>query len=121
MQNMQSLLYEGCGDEHYGDESGGNIMSDEEMYEPSPEEGGIVMEIEPEMDHDDGEGNIVLYSDLKKLSEYSQKLNEICKNVEFEDWMVAQLTKASDYVSEVWHRLDAQSDYDSEDTWSGDL
>ena len=64
--------------------------------------------IEPEYDHH----NEVLVSDLKKLSEYSRRLEDLVNSdVEFDDWMVAKITKASDYVSDIWHRIDAKVDF----------
>lgn len=54
--------------------------------------------------------NEVLVSELKKLAEYSKRLYEQ-KDGEFEDWMVAAITVASTYVSDVWHRLDAKADF----------
>jgi hypothetical protein len=71
-----------------------------------------VLEFEPEMDIETEEGcNEVIYSDVKKLAEYSQRLLDICKETELEPWMQAKLVKASDYVSDIWHRLDAEADF----------
>lgn len=55
--------------------------------------------------------NEVIYSDVKKLAEYSQRILDICKETELEPWMQAKLVKASDYVSDIWHRLDAEADF----------
>ena len=76
------------------------------------DESMTVMSFEPSTDLETSEGcNEVIYSDVKKLAEYSQRLLEICKEQELEPWMQAKLVKASDYVSEVWHRLDAEVDF----------
>ena len=74
-----------------------------------------VIELEPEMDievEEHGEGcNEVIYSDIKKLAEYSKRILSICQEKELEPWMQAKLVKASDYVSDIWHRLDAGADF----------
>lgn len=66
-----------------------------------------------EFDNGDNESDLDLavYSDIKKLSEYSQRILDICKTCELEPWMQAQLVKASSYVSDVWHQLDAKADF----------
>jgi hypothetical protein len=80
--------------------------------EDEGEEGALMLEIEPEGDIEaENEGDEVLLSDLKKLSEYSQKLLDVCKTCKLDTWMVAKIIKASDYVSDVWHRLDAKADF----------
>lgn len=53
----------------------------------------------------------VLYSDAKKLAEYSKRILEHIKSKELEPWMKAKIIKASDYMSDVWHRLDASVDF----------
>lgn len=86
----------------------------------SEEEGMAIIEIEPSTDLECSEEpddypieevDDVLVSDLKKLAEYSQKLLEVCPQQELEPWMKAKIIKASDYVSEIWHRLDATADF----------
>jgi hypothetical protein len=48
-------------------------------------------------------------SQLYKLAKYSAKLfNEIKEGDELEGWVQAKLTKASDYVSAVYHHLEYQ-------------
>lgn len=85
---------------------------------PDDDEEGVMLEIEPEgelevdeVGEDVGEIDEVLLSDLKKLADYSQKLLDVCKTSELDTWMIAKLIKASDYVSDVWHRLDAKADF----------
>lgn len=71
-----------------------------------------VMSFEPMDEVESFEGcNEVVYSDIKKLAEYSKRILDICKETELEPWMQAKLVKASDYVSEIWHRLDAEADF----------
>ena len=71
-----------------------------------------VMEFEPMMEVESSEGcNEVIYSDIKKLAEYSDRILKMAKETEFEPWMQAKLVKASDYVSDIWHRLDAEADF----------
>ena len=80
---------------------------------PEEEAEVSVMEFEPTtgLEVEEQSYNEVVYSDVKKLAEYSQRLLDICKEKELEPWMQAKLVKASDYVSEVWHRLDAEADF----------
>lgn len=76
------------------------------------EESEMVIEMEPMGELESEEGcNEVVYSDIKKLAEYSKRILEICKERELEPWMQAKLVKASDYVSDIWHRLDANADF----------
>jgi len=67
---------------------------------------GDMMEDEPEEEIDE-----VLYSDIKKLAEYSERLLNDVDHSKLETWMIAKLVKASEYVSDVWHRLDAKADF----------
>jgi hypothetical protein len=85
-------------------------MADEQM-DAQPE---VVMEFEPMGEVEpigDEHMNEIMKSELKKLAEYGQRLNDLCGQVEFDAWMVAKIVKASDYVSDVWHRLDAGADF----------
>lgn len=76
----------------------------------------VVMEIEPiapvepVMGANDEQKEIV-FTDLKKIVEYGTRLLELCQASEFEPWMVAKLSKASDYVDDVYYRLDAKVDF----------
>ena len=46
-------------------------------------------------------------ADLRKLAEYSQKLYEMVDQVDgLEGWVAAKITKASDYISSVYHWLE---------------
>jgi hypothetical protein len=69
---------------------------------------GDMMEVEEEPEDEIDE---VLYSDIKKLAEYSNRLLKDVDHGELETWMIAKIIKASEYVSDVWHRLDAKADF----------
>jgi hypothetical protein len=76
--------------------------------------GEMVMEIEPVAPVQaigDEHMNEILNSELKKLAEYGKRLEDLCGKVEFDAWMIAKIVKASDYVEDVWHRLDAAADF----------
>lgn len=49
--------------------------------------------------------------DLKKLTEYTSRLESICSQCEIEPWMVAKISKAAEYVSDVYYMLDNSADY----------
>lgn len=76
------------------DDPAGPVEVDDSLELESPEE---------ELDE-------VLHSDLKKLADYSQKLLTV-KHSDLDTWMLAKLIKASEYVSDVWHRVDAKADF----------
>jgi hypothetical protein len=63
------------------------------------------------MDDSSDQCDEVIFSDIKKLAEYSKKLLEYCNNHSLEPWMQAKVIKASDYISDIWHRLDASADF----------
>jgi hypothetical protein len=74
----------------------------------------MVIEIEPVAPVEaigDEHMNEILNSELKKLAEYGKRLEDLCGKVEFDAWMIAKVVKASDYVEDVWHRLDAAADF----------
>lgn len=102
-----------------------------DQFYDDDEEGAVVLEFEPEgslvpdTDDSDGFGDMVevgaedpeeeidevLYSDIKKLADYSNRLLKDVNHGELETWMIAKLIKASEYVSDVWHRIDAKTDF----------
>ena len=46
-------------------------------------------------------------AELKKLADYAQKLYDMVDNVDgLEGWVASKITKASDYVSSVYHWLE---------------
>jgi hypothetical protein len=55
-------------------------------------------------------------ADLYKLAKYSIKLHELLKNVSeaegLEGWVQAKITKASDYISSVYHYMDYDEKFD---------
>jgi hypothetical protein len=56
--------------------------------------------------HDDHEAKMAR-ADLYKLAEYSIKLFKmIDENEELDGWVQAKITKASDYISSVYHYLE---------------
>jgi hypothetical protein len=74
----------------------------------------VVMSMEPIGKSEpigDSHMNEIMATELKKLAEYGKRLQDLCGKVEFDAWMVAKIVKASDYTSEVWHRLDAGADF----------
>ena len=89
--------------------------SDPTVEDPAftDEESEMVVEFEPMtgLETEEQSYNEVVYSDVKKLAEYSKRLLDICKEKELEPWMQAKLIKAADYVSDIWHRLDAEADF----------
>ncbi len=100
-------------DDEFGmdDDMGLDIDMADEQMDAQPE---VVMEFEPMGEVEpigDEHMNEIMKSELKKLAEYGQRLNDKCGQVEFDAWMVAKIVKASDYVSDVWHRLDAEADF----------
>ena len=91
-------------------------FSDDDMDDFDDDLGGrkaqrMVMEIEPVGHVEKHEVNEVLVAELKKLAEYADRLYDMKNECEFEDWMVSAITIASTYVSDVWHRLDANADF----------
>lgn len=105
----ESFMGGSTGEDDFNDESD---FSDDFGGEDEP---SVVMEIEPvgpvEAEVAGNPNNEVVYSDVKKLVEYSGRLLELVKTGELEPWMLAKLIKASDYVSDVWHSLDAKTDF----------
>lgn len=85
--------------------------------EPIEQEVEILDDLdEPEVEDDDNGGidhedMILIYSDIKKLAEYSKRMLGICKEGKLEPWMIVKLIKASEYVCDVWHRVDAKADF----------
>ena len=96
------------------DDEPSDMTVEDPLYSSEEDESMTVLEFEPEMDietEEHEECNEVIYSDIKKLAEYSKRILEICQEKELDPWMQAKLVKASDYVSEIWHRLDAEADF----------
>jgi hypothetical protein len=56
-------------------------------------------------------------AELKKIAEYADKLYDKIDELEgLEGWVASKITKASDYISSVYHWLD----YEQEDTFEDD-
>jgi hypothetical protein len=62
-------------------------------------------------DHETTERNDMIRSELAKLVEFANRLSEMSKDADFEEWMAAKITKASDYTSDVYFRLSTKADY----------
>lgn len=105
--DIASLMYENYQDE----EMDMDMDMDMDMGDDLGDGDEMVMEIDPiapvEPSMGREESDKVLVANLKKLAEYSQRLNDMVGEAEFKSWMVAKIVKASDYVDEVWHMLDA--------------
>lgn len=72
--------------------------------------------VESEIEHDESENsdherNEMVKSEIKKLSEFAHRLEEMAHESNFEEWMVAKITKAADYTSDVYFRLSSKVDY----------
>jgi hypothetical protein len=111
---------------------GGDDYSDDEYedhgeYDDDDDDGAEVVmsfdtgsEIEPEMDHEMEYGSDhnkntelcdMVCSELKKLGEYAKRLEKIAKECDFEEWMLAKITKAADYASDVYYSASHKVDY----------
>lgn len=65
---------------------------------------------------DDYEDVDMALSDLYKLAEYSDKLFDMVEEMdELEPWVSSKITKASDYISSVYHYLNYQNSKDDFD------
>lgn len=99
-----------------------DLSFDDGMGMEDPSFGGapeqdVVMEIEPvapltpEFEESDDLYDSVKGS-LKQLAEFSSRLQQVCQpNGGLQPWMIAKLTKAADYVSDVYFQLDDQVDF----------
>jgi hypothetical protein len=63
------------------------------------------------LEDDDDFDSAMVISELKKLAEFANRLEDMGCSTKFEPWMTAKLTKAADYVSDVYFRLSAKADY----------
>lgn len=65
-------------------------------------------------DHDPSEIHMAK-AELKKAAEYAQKLSVMLDSLHgLEGWTAAKITKASDYLSSVYHWLDYENSQDQE-------
>lgn len=55
--------------------------------------------------------NVEIYSELKRLAEYSKSIFDHSKTTEFEPWMQAKIIKASNYICDVYYYLDAEVEF----------
>lgn len=84
-----------------------SVAEDETVYIQA---GGV----DDECDQDDYDGEVdMARADLLKAAEYSTKLFDHMANVDSLDgWVAAKITKASDYLSSVFHHLDYQDNHE---------
>jgi hypothetical protein len=76
---------------------------DHESHESHDEE-----HIEREGEHDHSEIEMAA-ADLHKIAEYAPKLKDMVKQMQgLEGWVASKITKASDYISSVYHWLEYQ-------------
>lgn len=90
-------------------------MEDPTGFEVTPEQ-EVVMQIDPVAPVEPVMEDDALYDsvkgDLKKLAEFSNRLQQVCKpNGGLQPWMIAKIAKATDYVSDVYFQLDDQVDF----------
>lgn len=100
-------MYVSPDDDFQDDDFQDDFGMDDDFEMDQPE---VVMSMEPMGAAEpigDSEMNEMMASELKKLAEYGGRLKGLCGQVEFDAWMVAKIVKASDYVSDIWHRLDS--------------
>ena len=83
--------------------------------DPMGDPSAVVMEFDPidevEPIESESDLDIAVYTEIKKLAEYSKRILTICQEKELDPWMQAQLVKAASYVSDVWHMIDAKADF----------
>jgi hypothetical protein len=74
---------------------------------PAPEIEVDHSEVQPEHDTEHDDEGAMVKADLFKLAKYSVKLfKKIEDEDQFESWVQAKITKASDYISSVYHYLE---------------
>ena len=74
---------------------------------PAPETEVDHSEVQPEHDTERDDEGAMVKADLFKLAKYSVKLfKKIEDEDQFESWVQAKITKASDYISSVYHYLE---------------
>jgi len=91
-----------------------SMMDDMGMEDDFGDDPEVVMELEPMAPVEtigDEEMTEILKIEMKKLIDYSDRLNGLVGSTEFEPWMIAKIVKASDYLDDVWHRLDVEADF----------
>jgi len=106
-RNIASLIYENVGEMEFDldspDIGGPDASQPEVVMEIDP-----VGEVEPEIEDDFTEE---LNFHLAKLSEYSTRLQELVGTAEVEPWMFAKIIKASEYIDDIYHRLEMNADF----------
>jgi hypothetical protein len=101
--DILSSLMGGSGEHSSGDYMG---VGEKDDYHDHEDDHGFHDEEDPsEID--------MALSDLKKLSEYADKLYSIIEREEgLDGWVASKITRASDYISSVYHHLDFETEND---------
>lgn len=73
----------------------------EDEVEPDPE---IMSGVTPHPDNDN-----VIAGDLIRAQDAAQRLQELCSEIDPDNWMVAKIAKATDYIDEVLKRMEAKA------------
>lgn len=116
---IASLIYENFGaeDEFQTDDMGYDEPMDDGMDSGFDQMGDdvdvSVMQIDPvaPVESFESEDTKQVMGDLKKLTEYTSRLQGICGQCEIEPWMVAKISKAAEYVSDIYYMLDDSADF----------
>jgi len=74
---------------------------DDTLITPNPE---IMAGLTPHPDNDN-----VITGDLIRVQTSAKMLQDICSTIEPDNWMVAKIAKATDYIDEVLKRMEAKS------------
>jgi hypothetical protein len=99
------------GDGDFGDEGQQSVVMSFDTSEPVEMDHDEQHHEDEHDDHSTTERNDMIRSELAKLVEFANRLSEMSKDADFEEWMAAKITKASDYTSDVYFRLSTKADY----------
>jgi hypothetical protein len=109
----QNLLSEAYGQVGLGDVSAPSLMGKPVMITMDMPGAEVADEHEHDHEHhgdhecDDDSVVDMAAAELHRLSEYSQKLQELVSQMpSIEGWVASKITKASSYISDVYHYLE---------------
>lgn len=85
-------------------EVGDTVIGFAGEIQPDP---AIMNGIKPHADNDD-----VITADLVRAQESAAKLASICATTEADNWMIAKIAKATDYIDEVLKRMEVKATND---------
>lgn len=116
---IASLIYENFEDQDFqsdgmDDGMGMDAVNDDDVFGDDQSEPDVsIMQIDPvaPVESFESEENKQVLGDLKKLTEYTSRLQDICNNCDIEPWMVAKISKAAEYVSDIYYMLDDTADF----------